>query len=161
MLAWSWNVPASAAIISSADAPSFSICLNSGDNLPRAVVEPAAAFAIASVTVLRLLPVPWATSIAIDISSCALVTSWVWDIKRPSAGLSSSSVMPSALPCWLIQFSVAVICSSVAPVVLRIVKASFACAASSAMASLVALNNAVPKPAIAAAAGTAAFLIAN
>ena len=77
------------------------------------------------------------------------------------AGRKSSSAIPLANDILLIMVSVAAICASVALAEMFSVRANSTCAASSSIAAFVAEPNATANPPMAAAAGTAAFLIAN
>ena len=102
----------------------------------RAVKLPSCAFASASETAAKSLPVPAEMSNASCCNSWASVTSFVLLTNRSSEGRKTSSVIPLANDVCVMYASVAAICALVAPVTFCNVLASLSCAASSAIAAL-------------------------
>ena len=122
---------------------------------------PLKAFDRASETAPKSLPVPAEISSAKVINSWALVTSPVPRTSLSIAGRNSSSETAAAILVLVMKSSTDFIWASVAPVVfLRLVASSWA-ALSSSINAFTASNATTAKPPMAAAAGRAAFLIAN
>ena len=115
----------------------------------------------ASDTAPKSLPVP------AEMSSARLSKSWAWVTllvpltSLSNAGRSSSSDTAAAIEVWVMNFSTLAICASVAPVVFCRLVANSCAALSSSINAFTASTATMPRPAIAAAAGSAAFLIAN
>ena len=154
-------MPANAANTSSALAPFSTRLANAGSSFFNGPNCPLNAFDKASETAPKSLPVPAEMSSARLNKSCALVTSPVPRTSFSNAGRNSSSDTAAAIDVWVMNFSTLAIWASVAPVVFRRLVASICAALSSSMNAFTASTATMPKPASAAAAGTAAFLIAN
>ena len=122
---------------------------------------PPYALASASDTSASDLPDPADTSCAIVNASVAFCTSCVPSSNALNAGRNSLSAVPVALDIAEIMSSVAAIVASVAPTVFSIALANKACCCSSSAAAFAAKPSAPATAVNAAAAGIAAFLIAN
>ena len=151
------NLSLSLPIITSTPAPESARFFIDGSSFLSAPVCPEYAFANAEDTVDSGFPVAAAISSARPKPSWAVVRLPVAIARFASAGRRSSSATAVARLVVEMKSSLAAICPSVAFVVLSRVRASFSCAASSAIAPFAASNAATPRATSAMPAGTALF----
>ena len=155
------NVPPKTSITVFRSAPSLISAAISGVRLRNALKLPCCALAKASATVVWSSCRPVEMSRVRLIRSCAACTSLVPRTSAAIAGRNWSSATPVARDIAPMKSSVCLTCAALAPALFSNARASWVCAAASSIAALVASPNANAKPPMAAAAGMAAFLIAN